>query len=215
KLAASGAAVASVGFGPNGRGRPVADAVAIGPSGSVIVGGRFNAGTMTFDAAASIALTPAGIDGFVARFDADLGHTPWARRIGDPPGASDPPKEQRVVALAVGGQGDVVAVGDFVGATDFGLGSPTAPPDGNSDAFAVKLDGATGAAKWVRTTKGVADETASGVAVDAHDGSVWVTGTFISNTTPPIANWGTTPATELVFSLDTNSRHSYLVHLAP
>ena len=212
--AADGAVMAAVGIGTTGAGNHQANSIAVDSNGNVILGGQIRGADVAFDPDPQFTLSPRFVDGFVAKLEPDLGHAKWTRRIGDSDAAAL--LTQRVLGVALDGSGDVVAVGSFQGTVDFGLALPIAVAGASTgrDAFAVKLAGASGLPVWVRTTNGAGDEAATGVAV-AGNGTVWVTGTFLGDTTPPIANWGTTLATEMIFPLDTRTTHTYLVGLKP
>ena len=137
-------------------------AVAAGPNGVVAYGGatRGDVGTNP---------NLGGADGFVVLLEAD-GTERWRVQIGDV-------GDDHVAALAVRGDGVVVAVGTLTPT----LGGPTV-------AFAHGLDGATGATLWKQAV--VPPEDATGVAVAlATDGTAFVAG-HMRGDLPPSINQG-------------------------
>ncbi len=215
---ATGATVQAIPLGSAGT--QLADAVAVDASGNVVIAGYLAGSTITFNATPPIVLTAQGQDGFVAKLAADLSGTLWARRIGDVAKAADggtslPALPQQATGVAVDRTGKVVVVGVFQGTVDFGPGAPTTARQ--ADAFALKLDGASGSPVWLRSTGGSVDEKATGVGINRHDDSIWVVGTFTASTLiSPIPNWGGAIATELVFPMDDGSQtHTFQVQLAP
>jgi hypothetical protein len=166
------------------------------------------------DGGAPIVLTPVGqSDGFVAKLDGDLSAM-WANRIGEIPGMSQS-KRQQVSSVAIdGSRKSVAACGSVQGTVDFGVGGPFTA--NGLDAFALALDSATGAPSSVRYTHGSSDETATGIGFSPLDGKIWVVGTFLASpAAPPLPNWGTSPATELVFATDDGTQeHTYLAQLS-
>jgi hypothetical protein len=213
---AAGTANKSIPLGDHGA--HFAQAVAVDGAGDVLVGGIITA-TVTFDAAAGIQLSSAGQDGFVTKFSGDLQHAKWARRIGDvisgvgDAGVAQSTDQQRVNGLAVDGSGNVFVAGGFRGVTDFGLGTRTAQ---GWDAFALSLD-KEGNPRWLRTTGGASDESATAVGYSTVSDSVWVAGSFTASVmSKPYANWGMDPMNDLVFSTDDGSTpHTFLVQLMP
>ena len=73
---------------------------------------------------------------------------------------------QIAVAVAVDNAGNTIAVGDFEGAIDFGLGALTSA--GGDDLFVVKLD-PTGAPIWNKRFGDASDQKALAIAVDSAD----------------------------------------------
>jgi hypothetical protein len=217
KLDTTGAAMQAVAIGA--RGNHIAEAVAADAT-SVVIAGYLAGGTVRFNAATPIMLSPQGQDGFVAKLSTDLQTTAWARRIGEPASSGDPdggtpppPSPQEATGVAIDSAGHVIVVGAFQGTVDFAVATPTAIL---TDAFALKLD-PSGSPVWVRTTGGSQDEKATAVGVNRQDDSVWVVGTFTAATTmPPIPNWGGSVATELVFPMDDGTQgHTFQVRLLP
>ncbi len=98
---------------PGGRdfvsmgGLPAA-AVAVSPSGDVILGGDFT-GTVDFGAGPFTASTGFG-DGFVVAFD-PAGNPRWSVQYSDDPGAPDPARPQMVESVAVDAAGNVLVLG--------------------------------------------------------------------------------------------------------
>lgn len=144
-------------------------AIAAGPDGGVLVGGRF-ASYMSFDGDQTY-LQPAGAgDAFVASYDA-AGRPRWSVGFGDAM------NDDAVVGIAAAPDGDAVIIGSFRGTITLGreLTAGTGPA-----VFVARLDGGTGAVEWstalidVLYTYGA---TPGGVALDADD-NVLVTGSY-------------------------------------
>jgi hypothetical protein len=75
-----------------------------------------------------------------------------------------------VEALRAGPDGDVYVAGHFEGSTP--LGAFTLDSRGGADGFVARLDGATGAPRWVRTFGGTGSDLAQGLAI--RDGHLYV-----------------------------------------
>jgi hypothetical protein len=216
KLDSMGMPIATIAIG--NRGNQLAEAIAVDKAGDVVIGGYLAGSSVMFDV--GIVLAPHGQDGFVAKLGGDLKHTLWARRIGehdvvDADAGAPSLDPQEVTAVAIDSVGNVAAVGLFQGAVDFQTGAPVHAI--SSDAFALKLDGVSGANVWMKSTGGSGDEKATAVGMSALDGSVWIAGTFTAAiATPPLPNWGSSPSTELGFPMDDGSQsHTFLVQLGP
>jgi outer membrane protein assembly factor BamB len=123
----------------------------------VLVGGSF-AGTLRIGA--KIVSSAGKADGFVARLTA-TGGVAWLVRVGGP-GAD--------AVQGVAAAGDRIAIaGTFTAGADL-LGQPLPPYDErslNADGFVAELD-AAGARRWAQTFGGKADESVTGVAIDAR-----------------------------------------------
>jgi hypothetical protein len=118
------------------------------------------------------ALTSAGSqpDALIASFTPTGIHR-WSRKFG---AAVDWDEAQAIVVV-----GDVVYVtGNFVGTVDFGAAVLTAR--GLWDIFALSLDAATGAPRWVRSFGDTGGEETNGVAYVA--GTLFIAGHFIGTT---------------------------------
>lgn len=156
---AAGGHVWSKAFG--GPGYVNASAMAVDPTGDVVLAGPFN-GTLDFGGGP---LTGAGsYDYFVAKLSSTGAHT-WSRRFGD----ANP---QYFLAAATDGSGNVLLTGAKQGSVDFGGG----PLVGDNQAFVAKLS-PTGDHVWSRSFNGQPYVLGLGVAADAT-GHVFVTGSF-------------------------------------
>jgi hypothetical protein len=141
-----------------------ATAVALGPSGDVVIVGSFAGG---MDMGGGVLTSAGGTDIVVAVTDR-MGLHKWSRRFGDS-GA------QGASAVAVGTDGAVVVGGFTGGVVDFG-GGPLGGAGGNA-AFLVKLTSA-GAHVWSKVLgDGTGQSVVSAVAV-AGSGDVVVGGSF-------------------------------------
>jgi len=110
----------------------------------------------------------AGLDDvFVAKLDADGNHV-WSERFGSA-------EAQRGERVELDAAGNPVVVGEFAGSMT--AGAETITSAGLVDAFALKLDGATGAPLWAARIGGAGEDQAQGVAVDAQ-GAAFVAGRF-------------------------------------
>jgi hypothetical protein len=146
-----------------GSGNQTVYGVAADAAGNVVVVGQF-AGTVDFGGGP---LTSAGgQDIFVAKLDPNGGHL-WSKRYGDA-------AEQFGASVAVDDGGNVVVVGYFAGAVDFG-GGPL-PSAGGQDIFVAKLDPG-GAHLWSQRFGDASDQHGTHVAVDGS-GNVVVTGSM-------------------------------------
>ncbi len=122
------------------------------------------AGTVDFGTGPLMASGPADV--FVAKFDGN-GTCLWSKRFGDA-------NAQLGNSVAVNTAGDVVVVGTFTGAIDFGGGPLNSA--GSSDLFVAKLSPAGGHV-WSRRFGDGALQSARAVAVDPS-GNIVVTGEF-------------------------------------
>ena len=140
-----------------------ANAVAVDPSGNMIVTGYFS-GTVNFGGAN---LTSTGdTDIFVTKFSAAGVHQ-WSQRFG---GAF----EDKALAVAVSTSGDVIVAGYFEGTVNFGGGNLES--SGLADVFLVEFSGG-GVHKWSQRFGDASDQIAQSVAVDGSD-NVVLTGRF-------------------------------------
>jgi hypothetical protein len=142
-----------------------ANSIALDPAGAIVVGGEFSS-SVSFGGV-DPPLGPNGIvDGFVLKLTSG-GSYQWARAISTP--GSD-------FVHGVGATTDhVFAVGRFEQPLDLGVGRHVAA--GGEDGFVVKLNAATGAAIWSNAFGGTGDDAALGVAVSSV-GSVATTGFY-------------------------------------
>jgi len=93
----------------------------------------------------------------------------WVLPLGSPGAAA------QGTALATDSDNKIIAVGDFAGTIRMHGGTLTSA--GGQDAYAVKLDAATGALAWAVRIGGTGNDGASAVAVDAFD-NVYIAGHF-------------------------------------
>ncbi len=162
KLAADGQHLWSKSF--SGLEDQIAQAVAVDSAGAIYLVGYF-AGEVDFGQGMHAAAGDEQ-DIFVLKLDAD-GETLWSRTYGDE-------SEQRAVAVAVDGQGDLIVCGRLEGSIDFGAGALAAT--GGGAAFVVKLDG-DGQLKWSQQLGDSANQGATDVAIDSRD-RILVTGFY-------------------------------------
>jgi hypothetical protein len=138
--------------------------IAVDSAGNVLVAGYF-AGSVDFGGGA---LASAGSeDIFVAKLDPTGAHV-WSKRFGD---ASD----QNALSLAVDTAGNVVVLGYFNGAIDFGGGALTSA--GLEDIFVAKLSAAAGAHQWSKRFGDAMKQFGTGIAVDSAD-NILLAGSF-------------------------------------
>ncbi|HET6348730.1 MAG TPA: hypothetical protein VFH88_06560, partial [Candidatus Krumholzibacteria bacterium] len=130
-------------------------------SDNFFVTGSFN-GTLNF-AGGSIT-SAGGADVFLVKFNTN-GTLQWDRRYGST--GSDVG-----VDVALDAANNVIVVGSFTGAVDFGGGGLTSA--GGTDIFVVKLNSG-GTYQWSKTFGSTADDAALGLAVDPT-GNIFVTG---------------------------------------
>ncbi len=169
----TGPSGASTAAGPwarsaGGPGNDSVIGVAVDGSGNIVVAGTFP-GDATFG---GTTLTSAGAyDIFLAKYDVS-GKLLWADSGG---GAGN----EGGGAVAIDGSGNLVVAGYYEGSATFG--GTTLTSAGGIDAFVAKYD-AGGTLQWVRSSAGVNNTAARGVAVDAS-GNVVVEGAFSGITT--------------------------------
>ena len=152
-------------------------------AGSVYMGGFFSSGNLTTPGVTKIGST----DALVIRIDASTGNPVWGKSLG---GIGATVFGQKVAA---NGAGAVYLAGSFSSAN---LTTPALTKIGTSDAFAVKLDAATGGVTWGKNFGGSgASMFGSAIATDAS-GSAWLGGNFATAnlTTPALARIGTSDA---------------------
>jgi chitodextrinase len=147
-------------------GGEVGQTVAVDGTGNIVVAGYFQ-GSVDFGGGA---LTSAGgFDLVIAKCSA-AGSPIWSKRIG---GTGD----EFVKKITVDASGNILVVGNFRGATDFGGGAMTSA--GGLDMFIAKYS-ATGQLQWAKQFGSIYDDSANSVAVDGS-GNVFVTGYFSDN----------------------------------
>lgn len=180
--------VPTVGFGSslglgNNTGNSQARAVAIDTAGNSYLAGTFS-GTTDFDPGHTHAgdtdiLTARGdTDAFFAKYAPD-NTLLWAQRMGgDTPVIFNGGVTDGAWGAAIDTAGNAYVTGRFYGAADFG--SATLTSVGGSDGFVAKLD-SSGTFQWARRWGTAADETGSGVGVDAA-GNVYAAGVHVAAT---------------------------------
>ena len=155
-----------------GSGSGVGHSVATDASDNIFVAGYFTE-TVNFG---GVSLTSAGgQDIFVAKYQPN-GALIWAVRFG---GTGDDTAQ----SIAVDRSGNVVVTGSFNGAAT--IGNNTYNSYGGTDAFLLKLSGASGVALWAKQFGYTGSDSGYGVAVDPNNGNVVVTGEFTG-----MANFG-------------------------
>ncbi|WP_437976034.1 SBBP repeat-containing protein [Sorangium sp. So ce295] len=140
-------------------------AVAVDAEGDIVVAGS-TGGTINFDGAPR--RYAGGNDAVVAAFNADGKHL-WNRLYGDD-------EDQGALGVAVDQAGNVIVVGEFESAIDFGAPSPRLQSLGGNDAFFAKL-APNGDTAWAKSFGDAAEQRARAVAVDAL-GAIALTGSF-------------------------------------
>lgn len=133
--------------------------------GNLIVAGRFM-GTVDFGGGSLTNIGSSSL--FVAKYTAEGVHQ-WSKAYG---GTSS---DVIVQNIALDSSGNVVVIGYFTGAVNFGGGVLTSA--GGNDIFLAKYSGATGAHVWSKRFGNTQDDAGYGVAVDEF-GNVIVTGGF-------------------------------------
>ena len=108
---------------------------ALGDDGSVVLVGSCNGGSVDFGGGP---MPPTGLDAIVVKLD-PAGNVDWQHRYGGTQGVS-------ASGIALAPNGDVFVVGSTRNHTDFGGGLIVNL--GNSDVFALRLNGETGAHMW-------------------------------------------------------------------
>ncbi len=148
-----------------GSGDDNADALALGPDGSLIVVGKFMG-----DASIGSTRLQAGeaTHCLVAKLAREDGSVLWARGFG---GAG----YAQCRSAAVDAAGDVLIAGLFQGTLELGAGPWTSA--GESDLFLAKLSGQDGTPRWARRFGGAGDDVARDVVV-TPSGTVLLAGYF-------------------------------------
>jgi hypothetical protein len=150
-------------------------AIALGPDGSVYVGGSFQGAAVDFDPGAGVAsLTSNGLsDAFLLKLDAN-GNYVWAKSFGST-------GDDAAYGLAVAANGTLYATGVVANSVDFDPGPASATPaiNGGSDAYLVQFD-ANG--QYLNSLRfgGAGDDEGRALAVDST-GALYVTGKFSIN----------------------------------
>jgi len=157
----------AAGTGNGGNHTPAG--IAVDSTGNVVIAGAFTT-SMLFPTVPETLLQSAGVtDAFVAKLDPAFAPL-WAVRMGST--GSD-----GVSAIALTSSNDPVVVGAHSGTTT-GVAEISVPADSAwSNAFVLKLDGATGARQFAQSY-GDADQTQSASRVAIHDSSFAFIGTY-------------------------------------
>ncbi len=150
------------------------NAIAIDPSGNVIVAGYFQS-TADFDTspATSYSRTSAGAsDVFFAKYNGSTLNFIWAQAIGG--SGSD-----YIGDIAINSLGDVCITGSFEYTADFdpGVNPLNITAIGFKDAFVGRYSNSTGSLVWAKRMGGTYDEIGMSIATDASN-YVYVTGYF-------------------------------------
>lgn len=164
--------------------------------GLLAIGGEFGrdgtSGSLSLDLGGT-PLTSAGqMDMYVAVLSDDDGGHVWSRGWGGP-------GFDAILDLAFDAAGDLYAVGTFVGPLTI-EGVAVTTPEGDRDAIALKLDGATGEVVWGHVFTGLGDAEATSVAV--ADGQVIVGGRFDGDLTFGVTSVVATDQDGFVVALD-------------
>jgi hypothetical protein len=137
--------------------------VAVDAAGNLLIVGSFDG---TIDFGGGPMTSAGGKDLFLVKLGADGSHV-WSKHLGD--GA-----DQAWASVAIDAAGNVVVVGSFAGAVDFG-GGPLASAGGD-DIFVAKLD-PSGEHLWSKRIGNAGEDGAEAVGVDAA-GNACVAGYF-------------------------------------
>jgi hypothetical protein len=168
-------------------------ALAVAPTGGVVVAGLFT-NYLTWTGGGQGLYCPLSNCAFIQRFD-DKGTSVFS--VGtSAPGAGDGGVsyiDHEITGVAVDANDDVIVAGYYDGQLSFD-GTSFYTAVGGDDAFVAKLDGKTGAVKWVQTFATQGSEQVTGVAVDSQ-GNVVIGGSFQGSLTLgsiPLSTPGTT-----------------------
>lgn len=145
--------------------RSSANAIAVGPSGEVAVGGNFRG---AFDFGAGNVTNLNSDDAFVTLFD-NTGTHMFTRTFGDV-------DSQSVLGIAIAANGDVIATGNYSGMMDVGTGMPVTSA-GGFDGYLARWD-TKGCPVWLRTYPGNMAQLVQAMALDPTTGGFAVTGSF-------------------------------------
>jgi hypothetical protein len=137
-----------------GSGNDAAISVALDPSGSLVVGGRFSG---VASLGGSSLASAGGLDSYVAKYTSAGSHV-WSRRYGGS-------LNDTIYGVATDTAGNAVVTGYFSGSVNFGAGTCTVPFQTDQDAFLLKLS-SSGIPVWVNCFANTAAEIGQGVATD-------------------------------------------------
>jgi len=169
-----------------GSGHDYADAIAVDSAGNAVIGGT--TASTNFPVLNALQGTFGGgtVDGFVTKINAAGSALVWSTFLG---GRPDPTTltagSEGVLALALDGSGNVYATG--AATPNFPILSAAQPVIGGGptvglqDAFAAKINGATGALVYSTYIGGTANEFGTGIAVDSAGNAVVTGSTFASD----------------------------------
>jgi hypothetical protein len=152
-------------------------AVAVTGNGDVVVAGVFGGAV---DFGGGVLLSSGSTDLFIAKYSAAGTHL-WSRRFG---GAGN----ERPLAIALDGAGNIFVAGNFTGTASLG-GASFNSTVGSTDAFIAKYS-PEGLHTWSQVFGGPLSDQLNSIAVDSQ-GNAIVTGFFQADLTPMIV--GTTP----------------------
>ena len=138
--------------------------LAVDSAGHIIIVGRFND---VVDFGAGEHTSQGSTDIFALELDED-GNTVWSKSFGGP-------AKDMGLSVAISSVDDVVLVGGFNDAVDFGSGPVQSA--GQSDIFVLALDGKSGTPQWSQQYGGAGPDNAEAVVIDAAD-KVIVTANF-------------------------------------
>jgi len=144
--------------------------VAIDGNGDIVIAGSF-LGTLDFGSGIQPLVTAGDHDAFVAKLDQD-GHPLWAVRLGGQ-------GTDKALGIATTQSNHVVVAGEFVGPVSYN-GQTLGSPLGATDAFALKLDGATGNPIWVHDYIGSGTQRGTAIASIPGANTIFALGTFES-----------------------------------
>ena len=190
RLEAGGSVAWARNFGC-GQGSVHSQAMAVDTSGNVYLAGYFELGLTT----PPLVIVGAR-DAFVLKLDSITGAIIWARNFG---GAAARAMGQ---ALAVDESGNVILSGDFDSGS---LTTPVLPQIGNQDAFALRLDSASGDVVWAKSFGSVGAYTSGKSLASDSAGNVYMGGSLAGAdlATPPVTRIGNADA--MVFKLDAST----------
>jgi hypothetical protein len=143
-------------------------AVAVDPSGNIIMAGHFSG---TANLGGGDLVSGGSNDFFIAKYSFAGAHI-WSQRFGGT-------GSEEAAGVAVDASGNVVVTGSFQGTVDFGGGNRTS--GGSNDIFVAKYN-SVGVHQWSVTYGGSGTDAGSAVDVD-NSGNVYSTGFFTGTVT--------------------------------
>jgi hypothetical protein len=181
-------------FGENGW--QVAMDIARGPDGSLVLVGNFD-GALDFGGNGGVLVNSGADDVFIVKFNS-CGAPLWRKSLGDA-------QSQSVQRVAVDAQNNVLVIGQFRGAIDFGGGALSS--GGGEDIFLAKLD-SNGNHLWSQHFGDANDQFGRGVTTDV-DGNVFIAGS-IWGSADFGGGWVASAGWEDIFLAKFDSNGSYL-----